>query len=316
MLIKTHKLPAGHTLTVSVSDGEASAKQIEDGTVGAVVTSAKTFGPYLVDRSFLVSDNATVTIAPVTASPSGLFTSGAGAPVSAVRASLVVNPAGDDNGLTFTAKAYGVDGNLISVEYVDPGAFSQALSVSVFNSAITISLATGADPGAITSTAAEVKAAVDASIAAAKLVSVAIYTADTGVADDGSGVVTAMALALLENGAGTAIGESLKGGYYIDTTGGATYTNTGTQAVPVWTASVTTAAYGAMTSIVNGLAAMHLYGDGAPVNYTDGTPPATGEGTAPKGALYSDISAGGSGFVYRNSGTQAQPTWTKLGDAV
>lgn len=51
---------------------------------------------------------------------------------------------------------------------------------------------------------------------------------------------------------------------------------------------------------------------GAPVDYTDGTPPATGEGTAPKGSLYVDTT---NGFVYRNSGTVAQPAWTKLADA-
>ncbi len=55
-----------------------------------------------------------------------------------------------------------------------------------------------------------------------------------------------------------------------------------------------------------------MYGAGAPVDYTDGTPPATGEGVAPAGALYSDTTTG---FVYRNSGSQAEPIWTKLADA-
>jgi hypothetical protein len=75
------------------------------------------------------------------------------------------------------------------------------------------------------------------------------------------------------------------------------------------------ASWGALTSQVNALAVLHLYGSGAPVDYTDGTPPATGEGTAPPGAIYSDISPAGSGFVYRNSGSQAEPIWTKLADA-
>lgn len=77
--------------------------------------------------------------------------------------------------------------------------------------------------------------------------------------------------------------------------------------------TATADAFGATTSIVNALAALHMYGAGAPVNYTDGDPAATGENTAPKGALYSDIT---NGFVYRNSGSQVQPTWTKLADAV
>lgn len=51
---------------------------------------------------------------------------------------------------------------------------------------------------------------------------------------------------------------------------------------------------------------------GVPVDYTDGSPPATGEGVAVKGALCIDIT---NGFVYRNSGTVAQPLWTKLADA-
>jgi hypothetical protein len=72
------------------------------------------------------------------------------------------------------------------------------------------------------------------------------------------------------------------------------------------------ASWGALTSQVNALAVLHLYGSGAPVDYTDGTPPATGEGVAPAGALYSDTT---SGFVYRNSGSQAEPIWTKLADA-
>lgn len=60
------------------------------------------------------------------------------------------------------------------------------------------------------------------------------------------------------------------------------------------------------------LVTLHLSGAGAPVDYTDGDPPATGEGTAPKGAIYSDTSGGN---VYRNSGTQAEPVWTMLADA-
>lgn len=61
------------------------------------------------------------------------------------------------------------------------------------------------------------------------------------------------------------------------------------------------------------LATLHLSGAGAPVDYTDGTPPATGEGVALKGALYSDTTGG---LVYRNKGTQAQPIWQPLADAI
>jgi len=72
------------------------------------------------------------------------------------------------------------------------------------------------------------------------------------------------------------------------------------------------ASWVALTAQVTAIASRHLYGAGAPVDYTDGTPPATGEGVAPAGALYSDTTTG---FVYRNSGSQAEPIWTKLGDA-
>lgn len=160
--------------------------------------------------------------------------SGAGAPVNAVQASATINPVGAENGLTFTAKEYGASGNSISVAYVDPGANNQALSVSVSYKAIAVSLATGGG-GDITSTAAEVKAAVEAKAAAADLVTVAIYAGDTGGLDDGSGVVTAMAQTALTNGAGTGIGVAVKGGLYSDTTNGAVYRNSGTQAAPAWT---------------------------------------------------------------------------------
>lgn len=62
-----HQLPASHTLTVSVVDGKAYARQVEDSTISALVTNAAAvvFGPYLLDRSFIVQHqgNATAVIA-------------------------------------------------------------------------------------------------------------------------------------------------------------------------------------------------------------------------------------------------------------
>lgn len=312
-------LLAGFVLTVTAGDIAASIKQVEDATVGAILPAltARTFGPYLVEREFIVSDGATVStaVADVSKNIAGLLTMSDGAPVSAVRAALAVNPAGDDNSLTFTARAYGAEGDRITIEYVDPAANDAELAVSVSGNTVVVSLATGV-AGAITSTAAEVLAAIEASIPATRLVSVALDAADSGGADDGSGIVTAMTAAPLADGAGTGIGVALPGGICIDTTDGVEYRNTGTTAAPVWTASVTTAAYAATAATVNALAALHLYGAGVPVDYTDGTPPATGEGTAPPGALYSVVSGTGAGDVYRNDGTQAQPAWIKLGDVV
>lgn len=315
--MKTVKVPIGNTLIVTAVGVTASVKQVEDPTIGALIWPAtnRIFGPYLVERNFLVSETATATLAvrATAANIGSLFFAQSSAPVTATQATLNINPTGDDNGVTFTSVIYGSQGVRTSIHYRDPGAVSQSLSVSVVGNAIVINLATDAN-GDIITTAAEIVAAVNANPAAAAVVAASLYTADSGSADDGSGVVTAMPIAVLTGGSGSFINEALPGAWCIDYTNGATYTNTGTKAAPVWTASVTTAAYAATSSIVNGLAAMHLYGAGAPVNYTDGDPPATGEGTAPTGALYSDTTSG-TGRVYRNSGTQAQPTWTMMGDA-
>ncbi|TSA09419.1 MAG: hypothetical protein D4R79_13655 [Comamonadaceae bacterium] len=309
-----HKLQAGYLLGVTSGETATSVKQVQDASIGAVFVGTRTFGPYLVERSFVVGDGATVTMSAsgIATRFGGALALSAGAPENAVRAALLVNPAGDDNALTFTAVAYGSEGNAISVAYVDPAAASAALAVVVTHSTIQVLLATD-EGGAITSTAAQVLAGVAASAGASALVTATLYTADTGVADDGSGVVTAMAQASLEGGAGTGINVAIKGGLCLDTTNGELYLNSGTTAAPVWARFAGLTAFAATTSTVNALSALHMYGAGAPVDYTDGTPPATGEGSAPKGAIYSDTT---NGFVYRNSGSQAQPIWTKLGDAV
>lgn len=227
-------LQAGYVLTVTAGATKASVHQVEDGSVGAILQPAfsKAFGPYLVDRSFNVSDGATIAAAAYATAIGGLLTGFAGAPVNAATATANVNPAGDDNGLTFTAKSYGAAGNGITIRYADPGGTTASLAVSVVGQAITVSLARAAS--AITSTAAQVKTAIDADPAASALVSVAIMTSDTGSADDGSGVVTAMAQAALASGAGSLIGSVLPGCLCIDTTNADVYRNDGTTAAPVW----------------------------------------------------------------------------------
>ena len=89
---------------------------------------------------------------------------------------------GSDTGLTWTAD---VVGSGITVNLVDPGEEDASLVVSVTGTHVTVSLATD-ENGDITSTAAEVDAAIDADAAATALVS----PANTG-ASDGSGVVEA-----------------------------------------------------------------------------------------------------------------------------
>lgn len=227
-------LKPGNTLTVTAGATKASV-QSADGAVLAFLSPgfAQTFGPYLVQRVFAVSDDATAVTAEYTTSIGSLLFANAGAPVTAVAASANVNPTGDDNGLTFTAKTYGASGNSINIRYNDPAANDASLTVAVAGPAITVSLATG-EAGAITSTAAEVKAAIDASAAASALVSVAVMTSDSGTGDDGSGVVTAMAATSLASGVGTGIGAAAPGALCIDTTNADVYRNDGTTAAPTW----------------------------------------------------------------------------------
>jgi phage tail sheath protein FI len=82
--------------------------------------------------------------------------------------------------LTFVAQTPGIAGNSISVRLKNPGTNSAALAVTVDDTAITVSLATNSS-GVITSTAAQVKTAIEASTAANALVEVS-------GADDGDGV--------------------------------------------------------------------------------------------------------------------------------
>lgn len=111
-------------------------------------------------------------------------------PVNAVAAVLTTNLTGTNNDLVFTAKTKGNTG--ITVAYIDPGA-THTLSVAVVGKAITVTL--GYATGAITSTASNVKTAIEANTAANALVSIA-----NAGGNDGSGLVTAMAAAPLISG--------------------------------------------------------------------------------------------------------------------
>lgn len=233
-----HQLKAGYALTVTPATGSpVNVYMVQDTSVSALLYSARTFGPYLFDCTFVITGSGeTVSQSLASAANLGsLLLVSAGAPADAARASANVNPTGDDNGLTFTAREYGTGGNAITVTYVDPGAASQSLAVSVAGKSIAVSLATNGG-STITSTAAQVKAAVEAHQPAHALVSVAIQTGDSGVADDGSGVVTAMASTALSGGAGDGIGIAKPGAICIDTTNGLIYRNSSTTAAPVWTA--------------------------------------------------------------------------------
>ena len=78
------------------------------------------------------------------------------------------------------SKAWGHEGgNGITVALTNPGAANAPLSVSVAGSAITVSLATG-NNGAVTSTAAQVVAAINGSTAASALVTAYTYRGNAG----------------------------------------------------------------------------------------------------------------------------------------
>ncbi len=122
------------------------------------------------------------------------FVGTAPAAAAAVAASLATGSAVIDNALVWTAATAGEAGNGISVKLTDPGANTQALAVAVAGNAITVSLETDGT-GALVSTAAEVKAAIEGAAAAAALVTVA-----HAAGSDGSGVVRATSVALKLSG--------------------------------------------------------------------------------------------------------------------
>lgn len=95
---------------------------------------------------------------------------------------------------TVTRKYQGATGDEINVTFTDPGGNNQPLAITVAHYDINVSLATDG-AGAITSTAAEIVAAIAADAAAADLV---VGTPE----GDGSGVVKAIAKSYLTGGIG------------------------------------------------------------------------------------------------------------------
>lgn len=271
---QTTHLPAYHAITITATEGgSGSVVRMADkaggqsqGTTAVAVNGSLTVGPFAVPtRHEIVCAEGVFTynIAPVDfptlsemldywINQSPLYVIprkgavdlehlifeyvGEGPPAASAKAALDVNPDGDDNALTFTAASYGPAGNGISVAYVDPGVPDAALAVTGVMSengfAITVWLATD-ENGDIISTAAEIKAAVEAEMDG--WVTVDIDTSDSGDGDDGSGVVTAMAAANLEGGAGVGCGEAGKGSRYTDYDTPGLYINTGDADQPVWT---------------------------------------------------------------------------------
>ncbi len=113
---------------------------------------------------------------------------------ASVAATLATGSEASNNAITWTAAEGGEDGNNIAVKMIDPGSASASLSVSVEGLEVQVSLATDGSSD-ISSTAAEVIAAVAADSATSLLVS----AANTGDSD-GSGIVEAVASTQLSGG--------------------------------------------------------------------------------------------------------------------
>jgi hypothetical protein len=110
-------------------------------------------------------------------------------------ATLTTALTGTNNDLTFTARKAGNLANSVTIAYVDPAANNQTLAVTVPTAtSISVSLATGAG-GAITSTAATVRDAINGHSGASALVFAA-----NAAENDGTGTVTAMTATALTGG--------------------------------------------------------------------------------------------------------------------
>ena len=131
---------------------------------------------------------------------------------AAVSAKLETGKVADNNAITWTAVEAGEDGNDLDVEILNTGK-GKALSVDVDGTTITVIAATNeVGAGEITSTAAQVIAAVLEHDVASQLVS----AANTG-ASSGAGVVTAVAKTGLaggtdSTGGSNAVAKALTGG--------------------------------------------------------------------------------------------------------
>lgn len=166
-------------LSVSVSGNDITVNLATNGT--GTITSTAAQVKAAIEASSPASALVTVAHKPLN--------DGTGVVTALAQTALT----GGNNDLTFTS-AITDHTTPVRVRYVDPAAVNGALSVSVSGNDVTVNLATNST-GTITSTAAQVKAAIEASTAASALVTVANKTGNNG-----SGVVTARGYLTLSGG--------------------------------------------------------------------------------------------------------------------
>lgn len=123
---------------------------------------------------------------------------GAWGDADAAAASLTIGTG--SSGVTYTAQQTGTASNSVRVAHIAPSTANAALSVTVSSNDITVNLATGATAGTVTSTAAQVRDAVNASATASVLVAASLP-------GDGTGIAVAAAMAALTGGSGTTYGQ-------------------------------------------------------------------------------------------------------------
>jgi hypothetical protein len=118
---------------------------------------------------------------------------------------LATGTVGANNAITWTAADPGADGNAIRIQLRDPAANDASLAVDVDGDDVIVSLATGV-AGAITSTAAQVIAAVAEHDTASQMV-----TAANAAGSSGAGAVVAVALTNLAGGSDPAAEGAIQG---------------------------------------------------------------------------------------------------------
>jgi hypothetical protein len=191
--------------------------------------------------------------------------SAAGAPTNGVQATLTTDMTNVNADVTLTSVGYGAVYNQITIAYLDPGANSIPLHVGVNGTDIKVTCATDGT-GAITTTGAEVVAALNANAEIAALVT----ATDEG---DGSGVINAVAKAILAGGV-TATPGIVGITQYLNTTTGVIYVKSNAYTWAALTPTITSVratvagsavAFSSTSSEIVAISKIYAYADGASV---------------------------------------------------